>query len=351
MLTFKEHVELQEASRSKGEEMEQVIVSAWNGEVYEPSMGIPAEAGQIVVDYLKEQGLSGNAEVLGQDQMEVTKEWSQYWAPDNVPPSTKTPKTDFIIGNHKISLKSGGSAQLMSGGRNESRATFYAALNQLEGVQRKMISDISSMFENLAPASMAAGGLRGEIKKAKDQAVVRANEAHKALMGQLREYFQKSPQFQYYFAHEAMSGELKFGGNLGSCSHFLSVNFDGTNPRLHPVDDAAYVKKIADQMKVSVRFKTTSEKVMKDGQKTKTGRYRYWSVVGLIVDKLDEELSAYDESAVLTEGVLTNISNKIKEFFARVWRKIVEFISRSWKNFMDFLQVDPDIDANVNVNV
>lgn len=351
MKTFKQFTELQEAARSKGEEMEQVIVAAWNGEAYEPGKGIPADAGAKVIEYLKSQGLSGKAEVLGQDQMEVTKDWSQYWAPDNVPPSTKTPKTDFVIGNHKISLKSGGSAQLMSGGRNESRATFYAAMNQLDGVQKKLLADVSSMFENLAPASVAAGGLRGEIKKAKDEAVNRADKAHKELMGKLRDYFAKSPQFAYNFTYEAMSGEAKFGGNLGTCSHFLSVGFDGGNAKLHPVNDTAYVNSIAKQMKVSVRFKTTSEKTTVDGKTTKTGRYRYWSVVGLIVDKLGEELEQYNDDELLTEGVLTNISNAVKDFFARVWRKIVEFISRSWKNFMEFMQVEPEISANTVVNV
>ena len=38
--------------------------------------------------------------------------------------STLTPKTDFVIGNDKISLKTG-DAQLMSGGKNEATATFY----------------------------------------------------------------------------------------------------------------------------------------------------------------------------------------------------------------------------------
>ena len=46
------------------------------------------------------------------------------------------------------------------------------------------------------------------------------------------------------------------------------------------------VSKIANQMKVSVRFKSSSQKV---GGK-KTGKYKYWSAVGLIVDKLEEEM-------------------------------------------------------------
>ena len=64
-----------------------------------------------------------------------------------VPGSTKTPKTDFVIGKNKISLKSGSAAQLMSGGRNESIATFYTALNSVEGMQKKMIDKLTKMFE------------------------------------------------------------------------------------------------------------------------------------------------------------------------------------------------------------
>ena len=41
--------------------------------------------------------------------------------------TNKTPKTDVILGDKKISVKVGNS-QLMSGGKEESMATFYAAM-------------------------------------------------------------------------------------------------------------------------------------------------------------------------------------------------------------------------------
>mgnify|MGYP000145507713 FL=1 len=67
-------------------------------------------------------------------------------------------------------------------------------------------------------------------------------------------------------------------------------------------------------MKVSVRFKTTS--VKKGGKKT--GEYRYWSVIGLIIDKMQEDLNNMD-GQLLTEGAIMDffkgVFNKIKNFF------------------------------------
>ena len=57
-------------------------------------------------------------------------------------------------------------------------------------------------------------------------------------------------------------------------------------------------------MKLSVRFKSVSEKKNVDGKKIKNGNYRYWSVVGLIVSKMNEEYSQYENSNYLNEEII-----------------------------------------------
>ena len=149
MLKFKAYIT---EGRSRGEAMEDVIVSAVNGKPQgDKKFNLDAEAGIRVAKFLKQNGITGKGQVLGADQIEVTPEWSKFWD-GKVPPTTKTPKTDFMVGKAKISLKSGDAAQLMSGGRNESLATFYAALEKTKGDMDKKIADkLTSMFEGLAP--------------------------------------------------------------------------------------------------------------------------------------------------------------------------------------------------------
>ena len=342
MKTFSEFIT---EGRSRGEAMEDIIVSAVNKTSPEgDTFGIDPTAGKTVAEYLAKNGIKGNAEVLGADQMEVTKEWARFWE-GNVPSSTKTPKTDFIVGKTKISLKTGGAAQLMSGGKNESVATFYAALEKTKGnMQKTIVNKLTNMFEGLAPSSVAAKDLRAVIKSQKDEVVNKANAAHKELMSELSGIFAKNTDFRDAFAYEAMSGEVKFGGNLGTCTHFLVTDFDGKSSSLHSVSDKKYVSKIAGQMKVSVRFKTTSVKT-KAG---KTGEYRYWSVVGLILDKMQEDIDHMDMN-MLTEA-------SIMDFFKNVWARIkvafqkaVAYVKESVKNMFDFLEVEPEVSFNNNV--
>jgi len=342
---------LNEEGRSRGEAMEDVIVSAVNGKPKgSDKFDIEAEAGVRVAEFLKKNGVKGNAKVLGADQIEVTPEWAKYWPDGKVPPTTKTPKTDFMVGSAKISLKSGSAAQLMSGGRNESLATFYTALEKTSAIEEKMANKLDVMLEGLAPASTAKSDLRTAIKDQTDELVNKANEAHKLLMSELKSIFESNKEFRNAFAYEAMSGEVKFGGNDGTCTHFLVTGFDGNNSSLHSVKDQKYVEKIAKQMKVSVRFKTTSVKKKIDGKNVKTGEYRYWSVVGLIIDKMQEDVDTMMNSGeVLSENIIT-------DFFKKAWNKIknafkaaVAYVRKNVKNVFDFLGVVPDVTFKNNV--
>lgn len=334
--------------RSRGEAMEEVIVAAVNGSPQgDDTFGIDAEAGVKVAQFLKKTGISGKAKVLGADTIEVSNEWSRFWD-GSVPASTKTPKTDFMVGNAKISLKSGDAAQLMSGGKNESLATFYTALSKTSNIENHIADKLTDMFENLAPASVAPGDLRSVIAQKKDEIVTKADQAHKSLMTELKTIFNNNTDFRNAFAYEAMSGETKFGGNDGTCTHFLVTTFDGEQSSIHSVSDKSYVSKIANQMKVSVRFKTTSVKRKIGGRTQKTGEYRYWSVIGLIVDKMQEDLE-HNADNLLTEA-------SIMDFFRRVWQRIkaallkaVNYVRKSPMNVFKFLEVEPEISFNNNV--
>lgn len=342
MLSFNQYIT---EGRSRGEAMEDVIIAAVNKTKPEgDTFGINPDAGVAVADFLAKNGIKGRGQVLGADQMEVSKSWAKFWD-GSVPSSTKTPKTDFVIGKAKISLKTGGAAQLMSGGKNESVATFYAALEKTKDSMKKEVVDkLTNMFEGLAPSSVAEKDLRSVIKSQKDEIVNKANTAHKELMSELSGIFDNNTDFRNAFAYEAMSGEVKFGGNMGTCTHFLVTDFDGKKSSLHSVSDASYVSKIAKKMKVSVRFKTTSVKT-KAG---KTGEYRYWSVVGLILDKMQEDIDHMDMTT-LTEGAVMDFFKAVWTRIKTVFQKAVVWAKQSWQNLIQFLEVQPDITFNNNI--
>ena len=348
MQRFSQYVNNLNEARSRGEAMEEVIVAAVNGSPKDDSkFGLDKEAGVKVAKFLARNGVRGKAKVLGADTIEVSETWSRFWENKKVPASTKTPKTDFTVGNAKISLKSGDAAQLMSGGKNESVATFYAALDKTSNIEEEMATKIEGMLQDLAPSSVAATDLKTAIKNKSDDLVAKADKAHKDLMSELKTLFAENTDFRNAFAYEAMSGDVKFGGNIGACSHFLVTSFDGSSVALHSVTDSKYVSKIAKQMKVSVRFKTTSVKKAVGGKQTKTGEYRYWSVIGLIIDKMQEDVD------YMLQDVSQLNENMITDFFKGVWKKIksafsaaIEYVKRGVKSLFDFLQVTPDIQFN-----
>ena len=351
MRRFREHVELNEAARSRGEEMEHVVIAAFNEKSRSP-VGIPISVGNKIRDTLKKQyKVKGPASSLGQENFPVSADWAEFWAPASVPGSTRTPKTDIMLGRDRVSVKMGAS-QLMSGGINESTAVFYAAANKIRGAKRKMLTEIETQISNLAPSSVAKGPLAGEIKKGKDSVVMAANSAHKVLQTLMRETFETNPNFANYFVHEAITGDVKFGSkSLARADRVLSVNDTGTKVHWYNADDAGFLAKVAGQANVTVRFKTTSEKA--GGEKT--GKYRFWSVVALIVNKMDEEFTELERQApTLSEGkikdVLVGIYDKLKNFVVKIWNEVKSFLDRGIKYILEFLGMEPQVSYNETVN-
>lgn len=343
MISFKTYLA---EGRSRGEAMEEVIVSAINGNPQgDDKFDIDAEVGIKVANFLAKNKITGKARVLGAETLDVSPQWAKFWEGGKVPSSTRTPKTDFIVGKAKISLKSGDAAQLMSGGKNESFATFYTALDKTSNIENDVAEKLTTMFEGLAPSSISAGDLRTVIAQQKDEIVNKANAAHKALMADLKRIFAANTEFRDAFAYEAMTGEVKFGGNDGACTHFLVTTFDGEQSSIHSVKDEKYVSKIASRMKVSVRFKTTSVKTASAG---KTGEYRYWSVIGLIVDKMQEDLEKMDGS-LLTEAAIFDFFKGVWNRIKKTFKDIVKYVKKGVKNMFDFLEVEPEITFNNSI--
>lgn len=281
------------------------------------------KAGQAIIDLDLVGGNSAKAIGRTGDSIDTTEFWKSQGA------TNKTSKTDVILGDKKISVKVGNS-QLMSGGKNESLATFYAAAKKVPNILKtKEAQAVLDTFDKFVEVGYTkSGGVEAGLKSGKDKVLSAGDKAHKEMAGKLEELFNKSPEFKIAFAQEAMSGYEKFGPNsIGSADYVLSTSPDFSNAKLHSTNDKGYAAKIADQMKLTVRFKSSSEKLKGE----KTGRYRFWSVVSLISDPTK-----------LKEGIMDTIKSYIS--------KVRDFIDNGVYSLTKFIMGDTLTDDDIKID-
>ena len=292
------------------------------------------EAGNKIAIAVKNHFKLGNvkAEQFGRAKSTLTDFWKSHGATDT------TPKTDILIGDKRLSLKIG-IAQLMSGGKAESLATFYAAVDDVgESIKKdenyKLTEDVINSF---ITSTTAKGQIRPLIKSGENPVINQAEAAHKSAMKVLGNLFANNREFKIAFAREAMSGFKKYGKNSNSAAEFMLVaNHDGTSVSIHSVYDDDYCAKIADAAKLQVRFKT-SQKVAKSAvtpsnPKGKTGMYSFWSVTSLIVNAMSESVDKEGQS--LNEiAMLGRAKKAVVGFVSRIFKSI----KRSASKFLKFV--------------
>ena len=175
-------------------DMEKVIVSAAGGESFTSKL-IPNsdDVGKKIINDLK---LTGKGS-FPKNSYPASKRWDQYF-PSGAKGSTLTPKTDLIIGNRRISLKTG-DAQLMSGGQAEASATFYVAAETSKQSLDKSVKALGKQMDNLLPSTdLSKLGIKGsktDLQKAGKFAEVEilknADDVHKTFKQDLRNLFAK----------------------------------------------------------------------------------------------------------------------------------------------------------------
>ena len=295
------------------------------------------ESGERIAAQVAKHFRNGGAkaEQYGRAKAKLTPFWKSFGAGDI------TPKTDILIGDKRLSLKIG-VAQLMSGGKSESMATFYAALQSTpELKESQQFQKVNEVFESFVTSTLAPSQLRPLIKSGENPIVNSAEIAHKDCMRELGALFEQNREFKIAFAREAMSGYEKYGQKSNSAAEFMVVaSKDGRSVSIHSVDDDKYCASIANKMKLSARFKTSSRKV--GGEKT--GEYNFWSVVALIVDAMSAS-----ESESLTEGVLDVIKRKVKSIYSAIVSRVLKFIQTGVTKMMKFLGATPEVRVNKNI--
>ena len=292
------------------------------------------ESGEKIAKKVKSHFRLGNvkAEQYGRAKSSLTDFWKSHGATDT------TPKTDILIGDKRLSLKIG-IAQLMSGGKAESLATFYAAVDDVgEGIKKdknyKLTEDVINSFITSTTAKGQIGPL---IKSGENEVVNKAESAHKNAMKVLGNLFANNREFKIAFAREAMSGFKKYGKTSNSAAEFMLVaSHDGSSVSIHSVYDDNYCAKIADAAKLQVRFKT-SQKVSKasvtpQNPKGKTGMYSFWSVTSLIVNAMSED--TYHKGETLQEiAILKKAKTAVLGFVSKIFKSV----KSTAKKFINFV--------------
>ena len=335
-----------ENSKVKGEDYEAAIVMGWNeiNSLNESSDGISSSVKDLInkTPKVKQSGYNIAKEVLskfpslkgkmaqqyGRESNSTTSFWKEYGATD------KTPKTDILIGDARFSVKIG-IAQLMSGGKEESLATFYAAAEQSGITKSEEFKLVEELLQKFVKSTLAPGKIGAIIKKGNNDIVNEGDAAHKEIMQALGTLFEKNNDFKIAFAREAMSGISKFGKSSKSAAEFiLAANHEGTSTNIHNINDDSYCAVVAEKMKLSARFKSASRKL----DNKKTGEYRFWSVVSLIVDatKIPNNVN---------EGLFDGAIAKIKN----VVGNIKSFFNKSLKEFFNFMSLEKE-DIYINFN-
>jgi len=339
-------------------DMEKVIVSAAGGDEFTSKL-IPNsdEVGKKIIDDLK---LTGKGS-FPKNSYPASKRWNQYF-PGGAKGSTLTPKTDLMVGDRRISLKTG-DAQLMSGGVNEASATFYVAAEESGTSLDKAVADLGKHINNLLPSTdMRKMGIKGnktELRKmgkfAEIEILKNADAAHHAFKNDMRKVFKNNTKFAEAFTFEAMTGQVKFDNSIGTADNFLVTDYEG-NATIHTVTSMsdAYVKKIAKQVKPDVKFKSTqstsSQLKSPSNPKGKTGYYTFWSAVGIGVKMIAEEEMKNGE--LLNEGfmdVFKRILGKALNFIKRFWNKVKKIVSKSWEALITFMGLEPEVSFNNHV--
>jgi hypothetical protein len=339
---------IQSIIKENAEDIEDAIVNALYNRGYPYDKDIESVAKKVANSIKPIVGQLKNAQRVGRETANLSEFWRSYNATDN------TPKTDVIINDFKSSVKYGPS-QLMSGGKNESLATFMAAVDSTPSVDVEIVKNATAMLNNFVSVTRTVEGgvedllrkkpsdIKSELEKKVKTIADAGDKAHKDLMMYLDTVFSQNQAFKHSFVREAMTGEHKFSnGSFAIANYILSVSKNGESIYFNQINDTV-VNSVANSTKVSVRFKSTS--VKKKGEKT--GEYNFWSVVGLIVKDYKEKYTKINEllnsGDVLTEGIVDQVKlflQNVWKFITDIYEKIITYIKQGFEYVIDFFGVD-----------
>jgi len=283
------------------------------------------------------------AESAGQSSPSTSAMWK-----DITGKGKDTSKADINIGPHKVSVK-GTQARLMSGVKEESLATLYAAFNtigvdnlgqDLENIVKGFVSRVRTVGDTMT--STAIKEQDPKTLSADNKKAFKDLETQVKVKVQAETAFKKAftnRQFADAFAWEAMSGEKKFDNGEGTADAMLVWPYDLRNIAWYPKLSLnhKYVKKVSGQMKFSANVKSASYK-----KKNKKYGYSISQVVDLAFKTADSEFDiAKNESIeqrlklenMLQEGKIDEA--KLLDKLKSIWQRLKNAIMTAWAKLIN----------------
>jgi len=213
--------------------------------------------------------------------------------------SSDTPKTDMIVGDHRISLKQSGGSQLMSGNRTESIATLLSTIEGNPTIMNKLIKEINSSFG-----------------KGRKLTSTKYGPIHKEIGDKIKNVLESDSDIMNKFVLETLTGINKFGkSNLGTATHMMVFSENGTVK--YKKIDLSLAKSLSKSVNIRVSFKSQ-------------GGMRYSSLRAGIKENINE----------------TEVFDKIGKSILDIGKKIKSLIKSGFNNLLDYLGLSIDVDIS-----
>lgn len=285
---------------------------------------------------------------------------SDFWKKYTGPRVDKTPKTDILIGEERLSLKMGNSALLCSGKaiKGEGSALLYHAL-RASSAGEELTAEIDRMFDDIR---LPAGAL-------KDAAAVEKYKGfHKIITASLRKFVEDHSDFQREFVREALTGAKKFEGvaKIPVADIVLAATFDGDKVMYKKIDNE-YVDDIASQVKISVNFKTHGAsmdsviranqedihgeiKRRKEKQATKQNKKEESTILGIMRRVADPNILTENDIMEFAReyNVDLSMSEGIEDLFKRIIGYLKTIAKKSIYLLLKLLKIDIEVDATIS---
>ena len=298
-----------------------------------------------------------------------------------------TPKTDMYLGSgeagQRISLKKKGGSQLMSAAKNETIATFNAAMQLMGDNKNKevgvLIEDIKEKFQTID-----LGGTLKDLKDKKGFAnpknmsqkthddvmnkVASQENVNTEIGNQINELLNNNQSLKEYFVFEAASGYTKFG-NTKATADFV-IEFDPTKEGKSTI--AQYrefgdmsgkivvskdIVNLANKTDFYCSFKTgakspytslrTKERKENERKSKSNEQYDIPTLRNLIIDHIEsneltktflpENFEQLDEFALLNRAIqgikrgATRLKTTAKDMYMNLTMRVTEFLKGLYK--------------------
>jgi len=183
-------------------------------------------------EFIKKVGVK-KLEQLGASTLPISKEWKG---------TNKTPKTDLIDGNKRISLKKAGGSQLLSAGKMEAISTVEAAM-RMYSIDPNGKKKVESLLDNLENKmiKLQSDDTITKLNKMRDQKNLSPADKKKIaeldqgqlfakdLTTEMENLFNSEQLMKEFFCWEAATGENKFGkDSLGVANQVVTFKETGT---------------------------------------------------------------------------------------------------------------------------